>query len=238
MNDTNETKELKQLSVSGLRNSVTTAADAAQPSATVKRAKKAKKKPKRSRTAQRRADQRDACALSREIRGGNLLVIDPGVSDGCAAYETFFDVEVVRLKPLVFDLVWQLRSIIEANDITTVVVEDVGYHRHGNGASSSCELARQCGAIDAAVVPFGIPLVKIDAKQWQSETCGALPSDYDKRKARIYLLASRWYPELIQRRVNKRGIHGLQLFSGDAVALYRWACALRTRGKLPAKPKE
>ncbi len=166
-----------------------------------------------------------------------VLAIDPGAASGSATYDAWHGgIEVVKLDgsthPRPDAIVAQIRALVEDNSIATVVLEDVGTHRKGNSASSSASFARHQGHLEALLATLPVVLVYVRPKAWQAAACGKLPLLTTQKKRAIFSLACRLYPELVQARVDKAGLAGLQVSTADSVMLYHWARTRRSASQV------
>lgn len=122
-----------------------------------------------------------------------IWALDPGKEGAIAELDGAGSLRTIRLPP---DPV-ALADLLLSYDLRgTLILEDVGYHRRGNSATSSCTFARHCGYLDGLLYPAvargDLRVVKISPRRWQRGI--PLPREKGAHKEGLFLFARSLFP--------------------------------------------
>jgi hypothetical protein len=160
-----------------------------------------------------------------------LLAIDPGRSGGLAYQDWLQDVVAAPLPKAQTPMVDAIRDAVTTVRPRLVLLEDVGYHRSGNSASSSASLARCVGAIDAALRCCSVPVYWVPPKTWLASPpfdrlprrprmpSDATPDDRKKARDKHDRLRKRLIKEFMRRQYPGTR---MTLATADAVGILHW----------------
>lgn len=163
---------------------------------------------------------------------GRLVAIDPGRSGGIAWLDWLGDIHADPLPAAQIPRLDMIRAVIAEQLPPVVIVEDVGYHRHGNSAQSSATLARDVGAIEATVRAMGAEIYWLPPKVWaKAPPLNMLPK-FQRPPAgtedRLKQKAKRDYDRLRKNIIKRMMLElypacRMTLATADAVAMLHWA---------------
>lgn len=137
-----------------------------------------------------------------------LIAIDPGFSGAIAVQDEEKRVRIDKMPETVMDI-WDYVANLPKD--SRVLLEDVGYHRFGNNATSSCTFARHCGHWEMALVAARLSTVKVRPAKWQKTVFGKLPKDVQERKHEIRARVQPMYPTIF-----------ISLDAADSVGILRY----------------
>jgi hypothetical protein len=163
---------------------------------------------------------------------GRLVAIDPGRSGGIAWLDWLGDIHAEPMPAAQIPKLNKIRAVIAEQLPSLVIVEDVGYHRHGNSAQSSAALARDVGGIEATVRAMGCEIYWLPPKVWaKAPPFDLLPKfqrlpacTEDKLKQKAKRDHDRRRKNLIKRMMAEHHpACRMTLATADAVAMIHWA---------------
>jgi len=143
--------------------------------------------------------------------GKRLIAIDPGASGGIAWHDAD---GVVRCENMPDGMTAQCDKLCEMAvtlQDARCVLERVGTYVKGNAVGGACKFARHCGALEAALYCFDIPVRQVAPTVWQ-RALGTFSKDKATRKREIRELMARRYPHL-----------HVTLKTADALGILTWA---------------
>jgi len=162
---------------------------------------------------------------------GRLVSIDPGRSGGIAWLDWLGDIHGEPMPAAQIPKLDKIRAVIAEQLPTLVIIEDVGYHRHGNSAQSSAALARDVGGIEATVRAMGVEIYWLPPKVWAKAPPFDLLPKYQRPPAatedRLKQKAKRDHDRLRKNLIKRMMAEHypairMTLATADAVAMLHW----------------
>lgn len=128
-----------------------------------------------------------------------LVCIDPGKTGAIAVRDPDGRVYVDDMPDTIKDI-WDHFDAITMPPLGTrndihAILEDVGYHVHGNNATASCTFARHVGHVESVLTGLSIPWESVRPVKWQ-KALGTMPADKAERKRKIKDIAQRRFPNI------------------------------------------
>ena len=143
--------------------------------------------------------------------GKRLMAIDPGASGGIAWEDYDGTVKCRNMPEGMTEQCDCLRWQYGVPGFYECILEKVGTYVKGNAVGGACKFARHCGALEAALYCFDIPVRQVAPTVWQ-RALGTFSKDKATRKREIRELMARRYPHL-----------SVTLKTADALGILTWA---------------
>lgn len=145
-----------------------------------------------------------------------IMAIDPGINGGIAILYPDGRITATKMPDSPYEMLKLFIQSSKEAEVKLAVVEDVGYHVHGNNASSSVKFARHVGNLDVCLLATGINAVMVKPQRWMKGI--GVPPRLSK------IARKNWIKEFVSERFP--GIK-VSLWNSDALAMLFWYGGLK-----------
>ena len=150
-----------------------------------------------------------------------IVAIDPGASGGIAWFTRKRVIDCCKLAQTPMDIFLQLRSLREGDKDVKCIMENVGFYRPGNSATSAVKFARHCGHLDMALLALHYQIEMVTPSKWMRGFLGTVPKDKTERKNAIKIKCQQRLPYLGKK---------ITLATSDALGILLWQMEHRNKG--------
>jgi len=151
-----------------------------------------------------------------------LIAIDPGASGGIAWLKTNNIIDCCKMPSTPMDILYQLdRLSFAGTEELFCTMENVGFYRPGNSATSAVKFARHCGHLDMALLALHYQIEMVTPSKWMRGFLGTVPKDKTERKNAVKIKCQQRLPYLGKK---------ITLATSDALGILLWQMEHRNKG--------